>query len=106
MSILAKGLLGIKALAEHAAKMAEESDLASLESKAKGMIDLEKARQLFDRQAQSISLQNAAIDQLQQRVSNLESLCSRLEARLSPSPPISAPVNTGGWVDPPPKSKR
>lgn len=95
MSLLTKGLRAAQALAEAAAKKAEEMDVANLEIRSQGVIDLDKARALIAELNKEQAQQNTAIDQLQQRVSNLESLVGRLEAR-SPAPPRT-PI---GWVEP------
>ena len=104
-NLLTKTLLGVKTLAEIAAKKVEEADIATLESKAKGLIDLDKARTMFEKVFREQEVQNGAIDQLQQRVSNLESLVGRLEARVPGPPPAPPPTGgAGGWIDnPPPK---
>lgn len=84
-NLLSQSLHGIKAFAEYAAKKVEAVDQASIESKTKGQLDLEKAKELIDNLAKKIELQNAAIDQLQQRTSNLEGYFNRLEAQISSS---------------------
>lgn len=93
-NLLVQGLRGLRTLSDLAAKKLEEVDASDLESRVRGQLDLNKVQAVF---AQT----NAAIDQLQQRVSNLESLVGQLEGRLPPKPPpATLPGRTTDWVKP------
>ncbi len=93
--LLRQVLLGTKAAVEFAAQKVEEIEAQQLTNKATGAVDVEKVRAHLDKQDATIGHIKAAIDQLQQRVSNLEGLLNRLEAQLPKAPPVGGAG--GGW---------
>jgi hypothetical protein len=103
--LLRSGLLGLKALAEVAVKKVEEAEAFDLQNKVTGTVDAGKVTNLLAEKDKTIATLASAVDQLQQRVSNLEAHVGRLEVRLPPGPPPAPPPmgGAGGWIDPPAK---
>lgn len=94
----------MKVFAELATKRLDESEANNLQNKTTGTVDASKAKNLIDVQNKQIAIQASAIDQLQQRISNIEAHLNRLEVRLPASPP-PAPIGVPGWIDNPPKNR-
>lgn len=97
MSLLRQGLLGAKTFLELAAKKVEEAEAQQIENKITGGADTEKVMAILNGFRADLNNVRAAVEQLQQRVSNIESLQSRLEARLPPPPPAMPMGGAGGW---------
>lgn len=97
-SLLSQAFRGMKAVAEFAASQAEKAEVENLQARERGNVDLTKVRTIIGEFAKQLQMVSAAIDQLQQRVSNLEGFLSRLEARLPPTLVPSPQEETGGWI--------
>lgn len=82
MSLLIKGAAAVARLAQASQDHLERMESRNVETKRTGAVDLGKVRQILDDFAAQQQVFAAAVDQLQQRVSNLEGLVARLEARL------------------------
>jgi hypothetical protein len=109
--ILRSSLLGLKALAEAAVQKVDEAEKHDLENRVTGNVDADKVKTLLEIQNQTIATMQAAIDQLQQRLSNAEANIGRLEAAQparsrTPLQPVRGAEGGGGWIDNPPPNRR